>query len=186
MDQVFIKIGNANLLKVNCKHFFPTIFLALDLDNEKIKPLKIDFSSKVLPSLNISNNPWNVSSVSDFLNYNCPECEFKSIELDGFCQHATEKHELSKILFGDKINSDITDIKIEPAIEMYDNNDDIANEDDIKSEFPYEEELEEDDDILDEDYEVKKTYSKKLKKLKKLEGCPNSIFYKKLMHSMLR
>ena len=63
------------------------------------------------------------------------------IELDGFCQHATEKHELSKILFGDKINSEnseVADIKIEPAIEMYDNNDDIANEDDVKSEFPTE------------------------------------------------
>ena len=51
------------------------------------------------------------------------------IELDGFCQHATEKHELSKVLFGDKINSensDVADIKIEPAIEMYDNNGDMG------------------------------------------------------------
>ena len=47
----------------------------------------------------------------------------------------TEKHELSKILFGDKINSEVADIKVEPTIEMYDNNDDIANEDeDIKPE----------------------------------------------------
>ena len=59
------------------------------------------------------------------------------IELDGFCQHATEKHELSKVLFGDKINSEnseVADIKIEPAIEMYDNNDMENSENNLEME----------------------------------------------------
>ena len=79
-----------------------------------------------------SNNPWNVSNVSEFLKmlYCCPECEFNSIEQELFSHHATEKHELSKILFGDKINSEVADIKVEPTIEMYDNNDEIANAED--------------------------------------------------------
>ena len=83
--------------------------------------------------------------------YCCPECEFSCIDQELFCQHATEKHEASKILFGgaltyvsgDKIKSEVGDTKIAPTskntyipaptIEMYDNRDDLlANEDDIK------------------------------------------------------
>ena len=125
----------------------------IDSNYEKEKPLKaIKFESKL--------NPWNVSSVSKFLKvwYCCPECEFSCIDQELFCQHAIEKHEASKILFGgaltyvsgDKIKppEQVADIKTIPTskntyipapaidIEMYDNKDDLANEasheDDVK------------------------------------------------------
>ena len=113
----------------------------IDSNYEKEKPLKaIKFESKL--------NPWNVSSVSKFLKvwYCCPECEFSCIDQEMFCQHAIEKHESSKVLFGgaltyvsgDKIKSEVLDIKImpalkntyipAPAIEMFDSKDDLVNE----------------------------------------------------------
>ena len=45
------------------------------------------------------NNPWDVSNASEFLKYCCPECDFKSGELDDFSQHAIENHVLSNTLF---------------------------------------------------------------------------------------
>ena len=44
-------------------------------------------------------NPWAVSNASIFLQYNCPECEFKCKEIATFSTHALEHHERSKILF---------------------------------------------------------------------------------------
>jgi hypothetical protein len=48
---------------------------------------------------NFSVNPWDVSNPSVFLNYCCPECNFKSNELAGFSQHAVINHVLSNTLF---------------------------------------------------------------------------------------
>ena len=50
--------------------------------------------------LNVENgNPWSVSSAAEFLKYCCPECDFKTVELEGFSKHATIKHILSNLLF---------------------------------------------------------------------------------------
>ena len=68
----------------------------------------------------------------------------------------TNDHDKSKIPSDSKVDN----IKIEPSIEMYDNNGEDTIEDDIKSEFPYEE----DDNLDDEDYEVKNEFKKKPKK----------------------
>ena len=48
---------------------------------------------------NFSVNPWDVSNPSVFLNYCCPECDFKSNELFGFSEHAVLSHVLSNTLF---------------------------------------------------------------------------------------
>ena len=126
----------------------------IDSNYEKEKPLKaIKFESKL--------NPWNVSSVSKFLKvwYCCPECEFSCIDQELFCQHAIEKHEKSKILFGGALTyisgdqkikplEQVADIKTvptlkntyipAPSIEMYDIKDDLlanneaSQEDDVK------------------------------------------------------
>ena len=37
-------------------------------------------------------NPWAVEDVSVFLNYNCPECDFKIQDLSVFSVHALENH----------------------------------------------------------------------------------------------
>ena len=46
-----------------------------------------------------TNNIWNVSNVSEFLKYCCPECEFKCDGLNEFHMHANEKHEFSIVCF---------------------------------------------------------------------------------------
>ena len=37
-------------------------------------------------------SPWAVISLTDFLNYNCPVCDFKSKEESKFLDHAYETH----------------------------------------------------------------------------------------------
>ena len=46
-----------------------------------------------------SNSSWNVTNVSEFLKYCCPECEFKCDGLNEFHMHANEKHEFSIVCF---------------------------------------------------------------------------------------
>ena len=43
-------------------------------------------------------NPWNVSDLSVFLRYCCPECDFKCEETHLFCEHAIDQHENSSAL----------------------------------------------------------------------------------------
>ena len=49
-------------------------------------------------------NPWAVSKLEEFLNYNCPECEFKSKEKSEFYKHAIEDHSNAQNYF--KLNKD--------------------------------------------------------------------------------
>ena len=44
------------------------------------------------------SNPWNVSDLSIFLRYCCPECDFKCEEAHLFCDHAIDHHENSSTL----------------------------------------------------------------------------------------
>ena len=37
-------------------------------------------------------NPWDVSTIEDFLFYCCPECEDKSTSMNNFVHHALSKH----------------------------------------------------------------------------------------------
>ena len=37
-------------------------------------------------------NPWAVEDVNVFLNYNCPECDYKNQDLSVFSVHALENH----------------------------------------------------------------------------------------------
>ena len=44
------------------------------------------------------SNPWNVSDLSLFLRYCCPECEYKCEEAHFFCDHALDFHKNSNVL----------------------------------------------------------------------------------------
>ena len=44
----------------------------------------------------MENNPWDVTTVDEFLFYNCPECDVKAKDANTFMSHAIEKHELAK------------------------------------------------------------------------------------------
>ena len=61
-------------------------------------PLKLEAS--------VASNPWMVDNVSVFLNYCCPEWDFKAKNLKLFSNHALENHEEALILF-EELLSDI-------------------------------------------------------------------------------
>ena len=44
-------------------------------------------------------NPWQVEDVSVFLEYFCPECEYRHKSLQSFQQHALENHKNASGLF---------------------------------------------------------------------------------------
>ena len=45
-------------------------------------------------------NPWSVEDVSVFLNYCCPECDYKNQDLNVFSEHALHNHFNATALFG--------------------------------------------------------------------------------------
>ena len=49
-----------------------------------------------------SNNPWCVDDVTAFLNFCCPECDYKIPDIQMFSDHAVENHTKSKALFGEE------------------------------------------------------------------------------------
>ena len=61
----------------------------------------------------MENNPWDVTTVDEFLFYNCPECEVKAKDADTFMSHAIEKHELAKHYMSQYDLIQDKDIKIE-------------------------------------------------------------------------
>ena len=134
MKQILKATFANHLLGTSCE-------LENDVDYSIDSEIKMDLTEENIPS----ENPWSVPNVSEFLKYCCPECDYSDHNLDDFSEHAIENHLLSITLFDlpknrktSKIISEetvttngntVTDIKIEPVIDMYDN-----NEDDIKSE----------------------------------------------------
>ena len=75
-------------------------------ENNKIpSKIQVKFEPETEANYNESNflvNPWDVSNPSVFLNYCCPECDFKSGELFGFSEHAVMNHVLSNTLFHER------------------------------------------------------------------------------------
>lgn len=101
----------------------------------------------------IENNPWQVDSVDAFYFLNCPECVFKSKEIDSFQDHALSNHPMSLTLF-----SKVPNIKEElMEEESYDivSNSRVKHEENEEEE-DFEEEYEEawfDDDFEEDDEE---------------------------------
>ena len=73
---------------------------------QNVDPLKVE---------GFDGNPWLVDDVSVFLNYCCPECDYKEKDLRVFSDHALENHEKATAFFGTGDSSDElhSDIKIE-------------------------------------------------------------------------
>ena len=76
-------------------------------------PMCIGVNESILPTIDpikvetiTDINPWMVDNVSVFLNYCCPECDFKEKNLHLFSDHALENHKKSYALF-DKVSIDI-------------------------------------------------------------------------------
>ena len=66
--------------------------------NESILPHIGPIKVEALPDI----NPWMVDNVSVFLNYCCPECDFKEKNLQFFSDHA----------LGQKLLLDLTNVRI--------------------------------------------------------------------------
>ena len=66
----------------------------------------------------MEENPWIVGSIQSFLFLNCPECDFKTRMKNFFINHAYHKHPLSKVLFEQSINKDLSDFKDLDLIEQ--------------------------------------------------------------------
>ena len=59
----------------------------------------------------MSDNPWQVDSIQDFVFLNCPECHFKTKEEVYFQEHAVTNHPMCFVLFCQ------TDVIVEEVIE---------------------------------------------------------------------
>ena len=82
-------------------------------------PMGIRVNESILPTIDpikvetiTDINPWMVYNVSDFLNYCCPECDFKEKNLHLFSDHALENHKKSCYLF-EEVSIDIKENQIE-------------------------------------------------------------------------
>ena len=59
-------------------------------------------------------NPWQVSSLKEFLYYNCPECQDKTQDPLKFFNHAVQSHKSASVLkdiFPDMVEKDILETK---------------------------------------------------------------------------
>ena len=59
----------------------------------------------------IEVNPWSVENAEIFLQYCCPECDFKIKEKQDFSKHALENHTKSRTLFKDKVDN-LVNVKV--------------------------------------------------------------------------
>ena len=96
---------------------------AMELDDEKLD-IKIF-------------NPWNVSDLSVFLKYCCPECDFKCKEAHLFCDHAIHKHENSSALLNNEQYETSRNILVDPdkSVNKTDNEMDVAAQTNLKQEI---------------------------------------------------
>ena len=59
-----------------------------------VDPLKVEVKVEVN-----DDNPWYVEHASAFLQYCCPECEYRNGNLNSFEDHALQHHENARVLF---------------------------------------------------------------------------------------
>ena len=112
------------------------------------------------------SNPWNVSDASVFLKYCCPECDYQFVQLEIFVIHATQYHDLSKILFEEtKINS--KHVKEEPFSELLENSEVIEEAFEAFDDF-----IEDDNYIDDPDFDEDKPIKLHEKRKKTSESDP--------------
>ena len=93
------KIQRPNEEKLDKKRKMDEIFKIQNVD-----PLKVEV---------FYGNPWLVDDVSVFLNYCCPECDYKEKDLRVFSDHALENHEKATAFFGTGDSSDELHGKVE-------------------------------------------------------------------------
>ena len=92
-------------------------FESLQSGIEPPTPMGIEVNESILTTVDpikvetVDINPWMVENVSEFLNYCCPECDFKEKSLHLFSDHALENHKKAYALFGE-VTIDIKESEI--------------------------------------------------------------------------
>ena len=102
-------------------------------------------------------NPWEVSTVTAFSFFCCPECNFRTKDVPPFLDHAIEKHPQAKDFCHQQIKSPLAVVKEEPT----DENHEVSNIDEsssLRKKLPRKQKLEqryisEDEDMYDMDTE---------------------------------
>ena len=93
-------ISNKDVIKYDIKH---------DIKGD----IKHDIKDVITEQKN-NNNPWHMTSISDFLYYCCAECNFKDKIEKNFIGHATSEHPKSREIFENNQTFDeISDNKLQ-------------------------------------------------------------------------
>ena len=86
-------------------------------------------------------NPWNVSDLSVFLRYCCPECDFKCEETNLFYDHAIDQHENSSpLLKNQQYETSQTNLKQEICNDNYENFEMVQEFDNFDEQYNWDEE----------------------------------------------
>ena len=118
--------------------------IVMNVNPVKLEEIDIEEAENGRPQ----NSPWSVEDASVFLNYCCPECDYKHQDLNVFSEHALDNHINSVQLFGAEnyhnvINPMLFDInKFDDYFDSEDNKDDLfehmqTDDKDITNTFVY-------------------------------------------------
>ena len=107
--RVFVKKQGKDISDQNMSDFG-----ASNLKKEKIVIIKSDFDSITMQPKteefvndyfeNFKKNPWEVENLTEFLVYQCPQCEFMCKEACEFYSHAIEYHKEARDVFYKVLN----------------------------------------------------------------------------------
>ena len=90
-----IRIADKSKIKEHNEKYFESLLSGFGSSIEPPTPMGIRVNESILPTIDpikvetiTEINPWMVDNASDFLNYCCPECDFKEKNLQLFSDHA--------------------------------------------------------------------------------------------------
>ena len=87
------------------------------------------------------SNPWNVSDLSLFLRYCCPECDYKCEGAHLFCEHALDFHRNSNVLLENlRDKKSQTNVKQERSDDYNESFEVVQDFDDFENEYNLNEE----------------------------------------------
>ena len=142
----------------------------------QIPPITMASSSKEVISMemdplkleNVYVNPWStVEDLSEFLNYCCPECDYKDRFEQSFSYHALQNHKNSTVFFASNKNKLSIDNQNTQKMEYEENQYDFAPEPDNDFDDDWKNvKIKKENDIENYDHFIKSEATKKTKSTK--------------------
>ena len=125
----------------------PEMDMDSELEQDVISGLEMEVGSELEPFEQkpevetIFSNPWNVSDLSLFLRYCCPECDYKCEEAHSFCEHALDFHKNSNVLLENlRDEKSQTNVKQEVSNDYNESFEVVQDFDDFHNEYSLNEE----------------------------------------------